>query len=91
MNSEKKIGVSISTNFFIAHIEAKGVHKIQRYPRNKNGMKDFFDELDDNTVICVEKCNRSEAFIKSVRHLIKDYLVLCHEDFITFTSFLDDN
>ncbi len=89
MSSRKTIGVSISKSYFIAYIESDGIHKIMTYPDNKNGINSFLDELDDNTVIGIERRGRFGAFIKSIKHLIKEYILLCHEDFISFISLTD--
>ncbi len=90
MGSSKKIGISIGSSFFIAHIEESGVHKIQSYHRNENGMKDFLIELDNKTVIGIEKSYWTGAFIKYIKPFIKDYVILQHKDLISFTSFIDE-
>ena len=90
MSSMKKIGICMGSSFFIAHIKENGIHKIQSYPRNENGIKEFLVELDKKTVIGIEKSYWTGAFIKYVKPLIKEYVILPYNDLMAFTSLTDE-
>ncbi len=86
---EKKIAVKVASSFFIAHSIEEGVHKIQRYPRNKTGFRKFKRELNLETMVGVDDTEWTQSFINDIKHLIKDYVVMSEEKLPGFTGMGD--
>ncbi len=57
----------------------------------KDGIGEFINELDFDTVINIEKSDNAQKLIENIKGLIKDCFVLNKVELLEFNGYFDEN